>query len=186
MKLFQSKDADLIPDARQFATAAHTGQMRRFTDEAYIEHPRRVAERVEGLVSDEGVAAAWLHDVIEETDVGPFDVNMCFGFKVYRLVCELTHTFPQKGLNRAHRQAIDRARFSFLKGEVGHTVHTIKVADCLDNIPTIREYDPQFWKVMHRELCELQKVLVLAETRIAEEFNHVLHDYSSLTLQKLT
>lgn len=56
--------------ARQIATTAHAGQ----TDKAgrpYIDHPRRVASR---LVDLQEQAAAWLHDVIEDTGVTAVDL----------------------------------------------------------------------------------------------------------------
>lgn len=58
---------DLIVTARAIATAAHDGQ----TDKAgedYITHPARVAARVEAAGGDaEAIAAAWLHDVLEDS-----------------------------------------------------------------------------------------------------------------------
>ena len=57
--------------ARQIATRAHAGQ----TDKAgrpYIDHPRRVAAR---LVDLQEQAAAWLHDVIEDTEVTAEDLR---------------------------------------------------------------------------------------------------------------
>lgn len=56
---------DQVELARRIATRAHAGQ----TDKAgrpYIDHPRRVAARVNDLREQ---AAAWLHDVIEDTTV---------------------------------------------------------------------------------------------------------------------
>ncbi|TWT30158.1 GTP pyrophosphokinase [Posidoniimonas corsicana] len=52
--------------AKQIATDAHAGQFRRDGVTPYIEHPRAVASRV----GDDPrlVAAAWLHDVLEDTD----------------------------------------------------------------------------------------------------------------------
>lgn len=47
-----------------FAREAHKGQVRKFEGGAFIEHPRRVAERME---TDAGKALAWLHDVLEDT-----------------------------------------------------------------------------------------------------------------------
>ena len=56
--------------AEQVATEAHADQV----DEAgrpYIEHPRRVAARVAAQTDDpDALAAAWLHDVVEDTPVG--------------------------------------------------------------------------------------------------------------------
>lgn len=51
--------------ARRTATDAHAGQVDK-NGEPYIDHPRRVATRLDGL---EEQAVAWLHDVLEDTDL---------------------------------------------------------------------------------------------------------------------
>ena len=60
---------NVIENARGIASRAHAGQR----DKAgmdYISHPARVAERVRAAGgTDEGVATAWLHDVLEDTNV---------------------------------------------------------------------------------------------------------------------
>ncbi len=59
-----------IASAEEWATELHEGQFRKYTSEPYIVHPRAVAR----LVADHGgspdmVAAAWLHDVVEDCNV---------------------------------------------------------------------------------------------------------------------
>lgn len=55
----------LVEKAREIATIAHEGQFRRDGTTPYINHPEAVVQRVG---SDERlVAAAWLHDVLEDT-----------------------------------------------------------------------------------------------------------------------
>lgn len=55
----------LINQAISIAKQAHAGQWRRDKITPYIMHPRAVAERLKGE-SDEVIATAWLHDVLEE------------------------------------------------------------------------------------------------------------------------
>lgn len=66
---------DLVTMARTIATDAHRGQ----TDKAgapYIGHPARVAAHAAAAGGDERVvAAAWLHDVVEDTAVTPDDLR---------------------------------------------------------------------------------------------------------------
>lgn len=58
---------NLVQQAEQVARVAHVGVDRK-SGEAYIEHPRRVAEALAAAgFSDEVVAAAWLHDTVEDT-----------------------------------------------------------------------------------------------------------------------
>ncbi len=60
---------DVVELARQIATRAHANQ-RDKSGAPYIEHPARVAQRVADRGgSAEAIAAAWLHDVVEDTDV---------------------------------------------------------------------------------------------------------------------
>ena len=61
---------DLIQAARETAEAAHAGQTRRGSSEPYFRHAERVAVTAErrGL-SAAAIAAAYLHDVVEDTDV---------------------------------------------------------------------------------------------------------------------
>jgi (p)ppGpp synthase/HD superfamily hydrolase len=61
---------NLIIKAADLANIAHEGQKRKYNGRPYIEHLMRVAGRVT-LLSDsteEEIAAAWLHDVIEDCD----------------------------------------------------------------------------------------------------------------------
>lgn len=64
-------DDPIVSAARAIATIAHRGQTDKL-GQNYIEHPRRVAERVNG-VSEQAIA--WLHDVIEDTDVTEHDLR---------------------------------------------------------------------------------------------------------------
>lgn len=60
---------DIVQLAQGIAAVAHRGQVDK-VGEPYIEHPRRVAERVAAAGgSAEAVATAWLHDVLEDCDV---------------------------------------------------------------------------------------------------------------------
>src|SRR5688572_28437114 len=96
---------DLVEKARQFATAAHrgVGQTRKYTGEPYDEHLRRVAPLVECLTDDpELIAAAWLHDVVEDTPVTLEEVEREFGHGVRELVGALTDVSrPHHGNRKA-------------------------------------------------------------------------------------
>ena len=102
---------DIITKAMIFATAAHeaVGQKRKYTGEPYIVHPAEVAMitiRLKG--TPEMVAAAWLHDVVEDTQVSIDVVKMLFGDHVADLVGWLTDVSKPEDGNRAARKAIDR------------------------------------------------------------------------------
>lgn len=66
---------DIVEIAAALATKAHAGQMRPGGTTPYIVHPMRVAARLQRLGAPPDVlAAAWLHDVIEDTPVSPSDL----------------------------------------------------------------------------------------------------------------
>jgi hypothetical protein len=82
--------SSLIERAAALAEAAHSGQV----DKAgvpYIGHPARVAALVATRGgSDEAIAAAWLHDVVEDTTVILASIRYGFGDTVADLVDALT------------------------------------------------------------------------------------------------
>jgi GTP pyrophosphokinase len=80
-------DSDLAGAALRFARRVHLGQHRKQTGEQFVEHPIAVAK----LLSDAGyngalIAAAYLHDVVEKTDVELDEIRERFGPAVAGLV----------------------------------------------------------------------------------------------------
>lgn len=132
----------LINKAARFAALAHAGQYRKYSgkDTPYITHPMRVAGRVslqEGA-TDKMIAAAWLHDVIEDTPVTEGELRSGFGDEVADLVVDLTNTSKSiEGLNRAGRRKVDHERLSRASTEA----KVIKLADRLDNLSDMTD-DP--------------------------------------------
>src|SRR5258707_1024452 len=66
----REKMCNLVNKAREFAREKHAAQLRRYTEHPYFVHLEEVAGLVEcaGL-SENAIAAAWLHDVVEDQDV---------------------------------------------------------------------------------------------------------------------
>ncbi len=78
---------NVIERAVRFAEKAHEGQLRKGTELPYIVHPMEAMEIVKTLTDDEEViAAAVLHDVIEDTAFGEEDIRREFGDRVTELV----------------------------------------------------------------------------------------------------
>jgi (p)ppGpp synthase/HD superfamily hydrolase len=80
-------ESDLAVSALNFARRVHLGQYRKQTGEQFVEHPIAVAQ----LLSDAGydgplIAAAYLHDVVEKTDVELDEIRERFGPDVAALV----------------------------------------------------------------------------------------------------
>jgi len=99
---------DIVRKAQVYAMAAHAavGQKRKYTNEPYIVHPAEVAKIVAGVpgATPDMVAAAWLHDVVEDTGCTFTDIHMAFGIDIATLVGWLTDVSKPEDGNRAHRQ----------------------------------------------------------------------------------
>ncbi len=78
---------ELISEAILFAVKAHDGMRRKKSDSPYILHPMEAAVIVGTMTSDMNVlAAAVLHDVVEDTDVTIEEIEEKFGKRVRELV----------------------------------------------------------------------------------------------------
>lgn len=81
----------MIQEAAEFAAEAHSGMLRKGSKVPYIYHPMEVALIVAQITSDEEViAAAYLHDVLEDTSVTEPELTARFGQRVARLVAAET------------------------------------------------------------------------------------------------
>ena len=165
---------DIIEKARVFATAAHAAaaQLRKYTNEPYIVHPTEVAGIIDNLEGStaEMVAAAWLHDVVEDTGVTIEVIRKEFGTEVAELVGWLTDVSrPEQG-NRATRKAIDRAHTAMAPAEA----QTIKLADLISNCRSIKEHDEKFAKVYFEEKRLLLEVLTKGDRELWEHANRIV------------
>ena len=150
--------SDIIIGARLFATAAHSavGQKRKYTGDHYIIHPMAVAYLVNEVGgSDDMIAAALLHDVIENTSVTIDIIREEFGDEVANLVGGLTSVSKPSDGNRAFRKNLDRLHLA----EQSNDCKTIKLADLIDNSRSIILHDPEFAKVYMSEMSALLWVL---------------------------
>jgi (p)ppGpp synthase/HD superfamily hydrolase len=142
---------DLVHKAQVFAIAAHSavGQKRKYTGEPYFVHPAEVARIVAEVPGStaEMVAAAWLHDTVEDTGVTYNDIHMNFGPEVAVLVGWLTDVSKPEDGNRAVRKAIDRAH----SAEAPAEAQTVKLADLISNSKSIMQHDPAFAKTYLEE-----------------------------------
>jgi (p)ppGpp synthase/HD superfamily hydrolase len=142
--------------ALAFATEAHKGQKRKYTGEDYIVHPIAVAELVRTVQhTPEMIAAAYLHDTVEDCGVKLDTIEAEFGYEVRCLVWWLTEKATKADGNRRVRKRIDREHLAGAPAEA----QTIKLADIIDNVSTIKERDPDFWRVYRLEKLALLDVL---------------------------
>lgn len=132
--------------ARRYASHAHAAcdQRRKYTDQPYIVHPAAVVEYVRSVCQDETVlAAAWLHDTVEDTPTTLPDIAHHFGDAVARLVEMVNNPPVPTGMNRARRKM-----HYFAHTAAGcAAAQTIKLADIIDNTRDIVAFDPHFSRV---------------------------------------
>lgn len=159
---------NLIPKAAQFAAKCHEGQFRKYNGAPYITHPIRVAGRTatHELATEELVAAAFLHDVVEDCNISLGQIKPIFGEKVASYVFELTN-LPKElrpEANRAERKRQDRERIATISREA-------KVVKLIDRIDNLREIDinEDFAKKYADESMLLVKVLADADPVLASE-----------------
>jgi (p)ppGpp synthase/HD superfamily hydrolase len=149
---------ELVKKAHAFAAMAHAGVVRKWSGEPYVEHCERVAGSLAALgFGPEVVAAGFLHDVVEDTHIGPEVLAAEFSPKVAALVVEVTNPkIPKEPGNRAARKA---AVVNHLAG-ASYEGASIKLADMADNSSNVAEHDPEFAKGYLAEMAK--KVAVLS------------------------
>lgn len=148
----------LVERALTFARTAHdaVSQRRKYTGEPYIVHPIAVAATVARVRhTDVMLAAALLHDTVEDTRVTLDDIEREFGAEVRDLVYWLTDISTLADGNRATRKALDRTHI----GRAPTSAKTIKLADLLDNTVSIVAHDSVFAPIYLREKEALLEVL---------------------------
>jgi hypothetical protein len=101
------------------------------------------------------IAAAWLHDTVEDTPATFRDIEQAFGHDVATLVGELTDISKPSDGNRATRKAIDREHLA----AASPRAKTIKLADLIDNCRDICLHDARFARVFLDEMEALLRVL---------------------------
>jgi (p)ppGpp synthase/HD superfamily hydrolase len=162
----------LITAAALLAETKHADQKRRVTGEPYIVHPMRVAgmttlwvaRQSEGMsyVAGDMIAAAWLHDVIEDANVTAEEIARATNGAVARYVLQLTNASMGSKEPRAVRKAMDREKLRAASREA----KVIKMLDRIDNLTDMRG-DP-FAVKYAQESRLLVDVLRDADAELAE------------------
>lgn len=159
---------DLEMAALHFAAGAHAGigQVRKYTKEPYIVHPIAVANILAHIpgTRQEVIAAAFLHDVVEDTSVTNETIRQLFGDEVANLVAEVTDVSKPEDGNRRFRKELDRKHLAGASAEG----QSIKLADLIDNTKSIVTNDPHFSRVYLKEKTLLLEVLVKGHPKLYE------------------
>ncbi|MDF9779119.1 HD domain-containing protein [Pseudomonas baetica] len=143
----------LIERAEALATEWHQGELRKYSLEPYIEHPRTVAAIIRSVPQHtwELVAAALLHDVLEVPEPIRSQriqvIRRELGEVVLQYVLEVSNPSRPEDGNRKTRKAIDRAHLA--KASPGG--QTLRLADAVHNLHNLNELSPTFAKLYASE-----------------------------------
>ncbi|WP_181419819.1 HD domain-containing protein [Arthrobacter psychrolactophilus] len=145
---------DVIAMAADVAGTAHAGQVDK-VGANYIEHPARVAEILRQLfpeASDAAVAVAWLHDVVEDTEVSFRDLHV-WGFSL-----EIVN-----GVDAMTKRNGETAEDYFSRVRANPLARMVKAADLQDNTDPVRvaRLDPATADRLRDKYAEASMLLAL-------------------------
>lgn len=161
-------DNSLIEQAKMFATAAHNGagHRRKISGIPYISHPKRVADKVRHFTNilditeyrDEMIAAAWLHDTIEDTGIEIGDLESWFPEEVVQMVHDLTEDKNVQDRDARRSLYMENLQYAPALSQL------VKLADIDDNFDDIVESheneDPKLqFKNFERFIHEKREVI---------------------------
>ena len=157
---FSGGDLELVRRAYEQADRAHDGQMR-LSGERYVVHCVEVARILAEMGLDaRAVAAAFLHDVAEDTEITIDELRSTYGDEVARLVDGVTKlsyidTMSKMGSRDLEAQEAESLRKMFLAMAEDIRVVLIKLADRLHNMRTLASLPPERRARIARETLEI-------------------------------
>src|SRR6184192_178996 len=148
------KGQQVVRKAFERAAAAHTGQ-RRLSGEDYVNHPLEVAAILADLELDaETIAAALLHDTVEDTNLTADEVKREFGAEVARLVEGVTK-LGRLSLRTDQQQQAENIRKMMVAMAEDLRVVLIKLADRLHNMRTLEPLTEPKRRKISRETLDI-------------------------------
>lgn len=148
------EDIEQVEKAYRFAKKLHEGQFRA-SGEPYIIHPVEVAKILAGLeVDTHTLIAAFLHDVLEDTDTKPETIEELFGSDVLNLVQGVTKLGKLQFKSKEERQA-ENFRRLFIAMANDIRVIFLKLADRLHNMRTLNFMEPEKQKKIAKETLDI-------------------------------
>lgn len=163
---------NLITKAKDFAIDRHKGQFRRFSGEAYVEHPKRVAQTVlkykESKEIENLYIASLLHDVVEDTETTLEEIERHFGELVASIVGELTSKDGLRIKEKAEylsKKMINMSSWALV----------IKLSDRLDNVADLRHVNKSFRIRYVNETKEIISNIIIGRYLSVTHLN-IIHD----------
>src|SRR6478752_3039047 len=145
---------DLLNRAYVYAMRAH-GEQRRASGDPYFSHPLQVAAILTDLKLDDAtIAAALLHDTIEDTDATRAEIDRLFGHEIGHLVEGLTKLKKLDLVSKEAKQA-ENLRKLLLAIADDVRVLLIKLADRLHNMRTLEYMPPEGRKRIAQETLDI-------------------------------
>lgn len=167
---------NILTHITNFSDQAHGDQLRKYAPDRYIVHPVRVMETLKAYTDDISVlAAALLHDVLEDTQVTDDEIRQFLKLHLeekqaentLQLVVELTDVYVKKDfphLNRKSRKEKELQRLV----QISPDAQSIKYADIMDNAQEISEEDTDFARVYLREVRKILQELKRGDSELRE------------------
>lgn len=172
----QAAGDSIVEKALNIASAAHKDQ-KRASGDPYIEHPQAVADILMYLHADkETLAAALLHDTVEDTSVSYEDLEREFGRDVAYLVEGVTKVSKVEKSMIGNQQNLESIRKMFRAMGDDLRVIFIKLADRLHNMMTIEALPPAKQQRIARETQDI--FCPLAELLSIRRWFQLLEDHS--------
>lgn len=180
----------LIEKALAFAQRAHSGMLRKGSDLPYLMHPMEAAVIAASMTEDENViAAALLHDVVEDTDVTIEEIRREFGDRVAWLVDSETENKRERLPRAATWMTRKKESIDFLQqcGDIG--AKQLYLGDKLSNLRAIsrdfarlgdalwqrfNQQDPEMHHWYYRSICNA--ISELAEHPVWQEFDRLIRE----------
>jgi len=162
MEINATPAAFFLSEAERFAVSAHGSQL--YDGHPYFIHLRDVVHnlRTYHVNSLEMLAAGWLHDVLEDTNIALSELMMLFGSRVGELVYAVTN---EPGKNRAERNAATYEKIRFNRDAT-----ILKLADRLANVKYSFEQErlgkKNLLKMYRKEYPEFRKQLHTQTMRV--------------------
>src|SRR6202167_79247 len=147
-------DEDLLNRAYVYAMKAH-GEQKRLSGDPYISHPLEVAAILaEHKLDDATIAAALLHDTIEDTEATRAEIDQIFGKDIGHLVEGLTKLKRLDLVSREAKQA-ENLRKLLLAIAEDVRVLLVKLADRLHNMRTVEHMKPEARRRVAEETIDI-------------------------------